>query len=184
MFDIILHNRKKKREIEFYFIFIFILFYFILFFWGCVGDGGAGRWHSSSSASEQNQPPRAQLSKAKKSEEARELRSEEVISSPTCYAAGFCQSLSFHAKVSNFCTREYVKNLWRNSWHWMPLALRLLKAGKPDTHTHTHTHTHTGLGWVVLCFVLSDGPPKKKKKKKKLQEGANQQARKVAGWLA
>jgi len=66
-----------------------------------------------------------------------------------------------------------------------PLALRLLKAGKPDTHTHTHTHTHTGLGWVVLCFVLSDGPPqKKKKKKKKLQEGANQQARKVAGWLA
>jgi hypothetical protein len=40
MFDIIFHNRKKKREIELYFIFIFILFYFI---WGCVGDGGAGR---------------------------------------------------------------------------------------------------------------------------------------------
>ncbi len=151
MFDIILHNRKKKREIEFYFIFIFILFYFVLFFWGCVGDGGAGRWHSSSSASEQNQPPRAQLSKAKKSEEARELRSEEVISSPTCYAAGFCQSLSFHAKVSNFCTREYVKNLWRNSWHWMPFGTTTTKSWQ-TRHTHTHTHLHTR-AWVGLFCV-------------------------------
>jgi hypothetical protein len=59
------------------------------------GGGGGGLRRHSASASKQNQPPRALLSKVKRSE-ARELKSEEVISRarprPTCYAAGFCQS--------------------------------------------------------------------------------------------
>jgi hypothetical protein len=79
MFDIIFHNRKKGRN--------FILFYlvFLKFYFGRVGDGGAGR--RSSSTSKQAKPTSTRSTKR-----ARELKSEEVISSPTCYAAGFCQS--------------------------------------------------------------------------------------------